>query len=472
MAAVVETQPEQLGALARQQAALLAFGRRSNARPELSVLMQDAVALVSEVLSADFSGVGQVVAGKLVRKVVRRGEQGSAVDPVVHESSLAAEDSIAGFALSEADSTVSSNVSSDSHFTDLFLRKLGVLGALCVPLHVGNKPFGTLEIYAEKEREFAEADVQFAQTIAQLLTSSIGRIQAEEALHQQRTFSSTILETVDALVFTLDAKYHLQNMNRACREVTGFTLAEVRGKAFCSVLAVPEELTLFEGVFRTAVKQGSPNEFQGHLLAKDGSRRDISWSLKTICGDSGEIESIVLTGVDRTAEHHAQEELEQVKAVAEEANRALSELRHRLAEGDHAPGRSGPAADVDRPEKSSAWEEGPADRPFQKRGGTAGREQRSSPRRTFQYRQAIAPMYGDALPSRKKFFTVVCDDISAGGLSFYLENPPEFEKLVVALGQPPAVSFFTAEVVRVMDRQLNGQPVHLVGCRFTGRVHL
>jgi len=456
MSANVETQPEQLNALARQQAALLAFGRRSNARPELSVLMQDAVALVSEVLGADFSGVDRVIGGKLVRKVVPRNEQGSAADPVTHESSLAAEDSIAGFALSEADSVVAANVGSDKRFTDLFLRKLGVVGALCVPLHVGNKPFGALEIYSEKEREFTKDDAQFAETIAQLLTSSVGRIQAEEALQQQRAFSSTILETVDALVFTLDARCHLLSMNRACRQVTGFSLEEVKGKAFCSMLAVPEEVTRLEGVFRGAVKERSSQEFESHLLTKDGNRRHICWSLKPISGNSGELESIALTGIDRTAEHHALKELEQVKAVAEEANRALTELRRSLAEGDHASGR----------------QTEPADQPFQKVAGKTGREKRSSPRRNFQYRQAIAPMYGDAMPSRKKFFTVVCEDISAGGLSFYLENPPEFEDLVVALGQPPAISFFRAKVVRVMDRELNGQPVHLVGCRFTGRVHL
>jgi len=192
MSANVETQPKQLNALARQQAALLAFGRRSNARPELSVLMQDAVALVSEVLGADFSGVDRVIGGKLVRKVVPRNERGSAADPVTHESSLAAEDSIAGFALSEADSVVAVNVGSDKRFTDLFLRKLGVVGALCVPLHVGNKPFGALEIYSEKEREFTEEDAQFAETIAQLLTSSVGRIQAEEALWCSRSTPNAI----------------------------------------------------------------------------------------------------------------------------------------------------------------------------------------------------------------------------------------------------------------------------------------
>ena len=46
---------------ARQQAAVLAFGRRADARPSLNVLTQDAVALVAEVLQADLSGASEVV---------------------------------------------------------------------------------------------------------------------------------------------------------------------------------------------------------------------------------------------------------------------------------------------------------------------------------------------------------------------------------------------------------------------------
>ena len=57
---------------ALQQHAVLAFGRRTNAQPPLAVLLQDAVALVGEILHAQFGGVGEVQGDDLVLTVTAR----------------------------------------------------------------------------------------------------------------------------------------------------------------------------------------------------------------------------------------------------------------------------------------------------------------------------------------------------------------------------------------------------------------
>jgi hypothetical protein len=95
---------------------------------------------------------------------------------------------------------------------------------------------------------------------------------------------------------------------------------------------------------------------------------------------------------------------------------------------------------------------------------------RSSPRRTYQYRQLIAPLIGDRLPARNRFFEAVCEDISAGGISFYLDTPPDFKRVVVGLGQAPQLTFFTATIARVAETEFEGRRQFLVGCRFTGRI--
>jgi hypothetical protein len=84
----------------------------------------------------------------------------------------------------------------------------------------------------------------------------------------------------------------------------------------------------------------------------------------------------------------------------------------------------------------------------------------------------IAPIIAGVIPSHKNFFEVACRDISAGGIAFVLDNPPDFQSLVVALGNPPSVSYFSARVVRVADTVHEGKPAYLVGCQFTGRIHL
>lgn len=101
-----------------------------------------------------------------------------------------------------------------------------------------------------------------------------------------------------------------------------------------------------------------------------------------------------------------------------------------------------------------------------------GAELRTSPRRKYPYRQLIAPIVDDRLPAKTEFHPVWCKDLSGGGFSIYLETPPSFHNLVVALGLPPRVKFCRAEVMHVQPVDHEGRKIFLVGCRFTVRVHL
>jgi len=428
--AVGETSAAASDPRARQMAAMLAFGRCASARPETSILMQDAVALVADILGADFGGTGHVVAGgeELMQTVAAIDQQGDPGNRRVQQSILGLENSMAGYALDVASPITTPDVVDEQRFSDLFLRKLGVRSALTVPLHLNATPFGTLGVYCKRPRQFSSDDVGFAETIAHLVTASIGRIQAEEELREQREFASTIMELVDSMVLVLDVEGRVTKMNPVCRQVTGFAIEAVREKLFCDVFVVPEEIGNVHGVLRRAVRDREPIAIESQLLTKDGTKRRVSWSLKVTCDEENNPQSIVLSGT------------------------VLSDDAAREGAADN--------------------ETGEARQQFQPVDGRVEDEQRTSPRRTYRYSQSIAPMYDRVLPSQDEFFQVTCEDISAGGISFYLAQTPEFKNLVVALGAPPKVTHFAADVVRTFEKELDGRKMHLVGCRFTGRIRL
>lgn len=98
---------------------------------------------------------------------------------------------------------------------------------------------------------------------------------------------------------------------------------------------------------------------------------------------------------------------------------------------------------------------------------------RSSARKAFHVRQPIAPMYGSVMPTPSQFFEVNCVDISAGGISFYLDRTPDFKTLLVALGREQDPTYFTATVRRcVRECDEHGRTRYLIGCQFMGRVYL
>jgi PAS domain S-box-containing protein len=451
-------------ALVRQQAALVTFGRRASALPSLSVLMQDAVALAIEGLEADLGGVAEVRGGDtLVMQVAATDTHGKLVNSTSHESSIATNRSLAAYVVNMACPAIAADLAVEQRFCDPLLRQLGVTSALCVPLHMGGEVFGALGVYLRQPHEFVEDDVHFVETIACLLTSAIMRIRAESQVQRQQTLSSSVLNLVDALVLTLDLEGNLLDINRAGERITGYSLAQARGKRLTQFLIVPEEIDLVHGILRTCSGNLRPCEFESFLLARDGARRRVVWSIQPVGGNEGHSPSLLMIGSDRTEHLNIEAELQSVRQAAARAETALADLLR--AQANPWPQNSGvgeapldlasakyPARDLSLP--------------------AAGADQRSSPRREFNYYQLIAPVQGKRLPAKRDFFAVQCRDISAGGISFYLDQRPDFNILVVVLGREPGENYFTAEVVRVVTEQREGKTAFLVGCRFTGRAEI
>ena len=126
---------------------------------------------------------------------------------------------------------------------------------------------------------------------------------------------------------------------------------------------------------------------------------------------------------------------------------------------------------------------------------------RGQDRNPFVSIQQIAPLYGQSLPNRSDFFKVRCNDLTTRGFSFFINDAPDFDKLVIAFESPAKAIYVHAEVrhhrkvllypksgrVETLDdyarygEYLEGQaalhtreagiPMTLVGCCFTGRFY-
>ena len=336
--------------------------------------------------------------------------------------------SMAAFALRSGSATVSANLGKETRFRDSFLRSLNIAAALTVPLHVNGKPFGVLGVYTCALREFSVDDVAFAETISHLLSASVARIKAEEKLQEADELKSSLLGMVDSMVMTLDMDGHVVDMNRACEELTQYQLADVRDQPFWQAMVASDEADLIKLIFESSRGSQIPSEFEGEVVARDGTRRRVSWSLKVL--STGQVQSILVTGRDQTAQAEIKAELERVRSLAEETTSTLNQLSARLQKKRPAgkkPAAASPPAAADGVPKPPTEAEMAAIAP-------TTTDQRRSPRRAYRYRQNVAPMTDDGLPMADGFFEVECWDISACGFSFFMEQLPKFETLVAAWG--------------------------------------
>ena len=441
---------KQYGELLRRQEAIVVMGRRALNPPELPILMQDAAALVAEMLDAEFSGVAQLSAdGRSLQLRLAPADNGSSEDVAINDKTDASgSDSLAGYALEAAHALVVDDLAAEKRFTDRFLRRQGIVSAVVVPLTLQNRSFGSLAAYSRQPHHFDEEGLLFIETIAHLLATTIARTKAEESLADQRRLASGVLETVDAIVLMLDSRCNIVQANSACQRVTGFSEAEIKDRPIWNVLTVPEEVGVFQQLPKKLKDATSPVRCESDLLTKHSKRRCIAWSFSMTADADGEPKSVIATGVDITEQREAEQRATKAEEVAEKARQSL----RRIADADSG------SEDVLQ-----------ASRPFGELPQPPNVERRKRPRRSYPYLQKIAPVIGGKLPDQDDFGNVQCNDIAAGGFAYFSDSAPPSDILVVALGVPPKVTYLTGKVAHSTKIRRNGRDQFVIGCNYTGR---
>ncbi len=99
------------------------------------------------------------------------------------------------------------------------------------------------------------------------------------------------------------------------------------------------------------------------------------------------------------------------------------------------------------------------------RAASMGQGLRRAPREMYPCFQPIAPYVDGRLPRPEEFRDVRCLDLAQGGIAFLDTEPPADRSVIIALGSGPDVSYVSAEVVHETTATI-------IGCRFTGRIHL
>ena len=129
----------------------------------------------------------------------------------------------------------------------------------------------------------------------------------------ERNSVAAVTDTASDLLVALDREGRIVRFNEACRQLTGYSAEEVKGRRPCDFLVVPEEKTAARETFQRALG-GSPSETESHWLTKDGRRVLIAWSVSGLVRGSRK-ESVIATGVDRAAYEKARRWAREIEAA-------------------------------------------------------------------------------------------------------------------------------------------------------------
>jgi PAS domain S-box-containing protein len=189
---------------------------------------------------------------------------------------------------------------------------------LVVPLLVQGSAVGALAIFrARKSRSFQERDRRLAESIANILTRTIGvAVQTEELGH----FFAASLD----LLCRFDAAGRLHHLNPQWDQVLGYDPQELEGALFLD-LVHPEDRPTMLAVFADLFGANVPIQFVSRFRASNGSYRSMEWLARPGA------DLVYASGRDITA-RLAQEQALRESDITERkaAENALRENRKRL----------------------------------------------------------------------------------------------------------------------------------------------
>lgn len=149
-----------------------------------------------------------------------------------------------------------------------------------------------------------------------VMGDTVERQMAEEALREERDFAESLFETSQAIVIVLDANGRIVRFNPFMEELSGYQLAEVKGKDWFDTFIPDDERTKIHALFECALKDTHTSGNINPILCKDGSERLIEWYDKTIKDEHGQTTGLLAVGLDITRRMQAE------CALREERDRA------------------------------------------------------------------------------------------------------------------------------------------------------
>ena len=164
-----------------QQAVISDIGIYALSNTNMSELMHQTVNLTAKTLDVDYCKVLEILPGG--KELLLRAGVGWNKDLVENVKVSADNNSQAGYTLSSNSPVIVKNFHTETRFnTPKLLKDHGVVSGASVIIHDKEKPYGVLGVHTTKLRDFTKDDINFLQSIANIITFALKRKRLEDDL--------------------------------------------------------------------------------------------------------------------------------------------------------------------------------------------------------------------------------------------------------------------------------------------------
>ena len=148
---------------------------------------------------------------------------------------------------------------------------------------------------------------------------------AEDALRQEKEYTSRIVEQTRALVCGITPEGTTVFVNPSVSRVSGYHAEEIVGKNWWQTLYPGDEYYQVEQLFEH-MERANVSEYDMTLPTKTGEKRIVAWSSINRLDDQGNLIEVIGIGNDITERKQMEQDLQAAKDTAEAASRSKSEF--------------------------------------------------------------------------------------------------------------------------------------------------
>jgi PAS domain S-box-containing protein len=150
---------------------------------------------------------------------------------------------------------------------------------------------------------------------------------SSEVVRQEKDFAERLIEMAQVIVLVLDEEGRILRLNRMCEAITGYTLADVKNQLFWEVFPAPEEVDEVQEAFFDLIAGDFSQSWHVDWVARDGTRRLISWSNTAFTREDGSVEYVIGTGIDISEQREVKKHLHRLNGRLEQQIQKEPETR-------------------------------------------------------------------------------------------------------------------------------------------------
>ncbi|HYO78019.1 MAG TPA: PAS domain S-box protein [Thermoanaerobaculia bacterium] len=172
----------------------------------------------------------------------------------------------------DGDSAVAEAVRSDSvvRFSNENVPDAPVAAGVVVPVSSTTRSFGALSANSKQARVFIDTDLEFLQSIANIIADAMERERARRALAASEERHREVIEGATEVIFTVSTAGIFTSLNAAFTNITGWSAADWIGRPFIDLLH-PDDAPRVAELFGVVLTQQESFAAEMRIVGRKGA---------------------------------------------------------------------------------------------------------------------------------------------------------------------------------------------------------